>query len=483
MNVEANYNWRGDLIGYRRENTYIPLDLGNRDYYEIQKAIMAGECTVNEPTLGLITKVYDRHGIHSGYHTSFGFVTCRTDNHILQLINQQVNDGKCTIMNATEKPSVDASSKISTLVFCIMLEQAWPHISAEFHGEMSYTSHKGKTIQKSFQFSLKSLPIEQPQSKVNLVLAHYKAEHSMPINFQLLQFGVIEIKVPVKELRWLFMGERALIKEWLSPFVEDQLAQHYAQTGRKPSEGPDIAWLINNASSYLGHFITEFSNRIIEAFRNEYGLAPVHYISEENDRNNLVVLAVADSGKVRLHNFMFAGTNSFNLLGEWHQASLIRFQEMSGTKDYHRKIALERVSDMLKLGFHAESLALINAFLEVTIKKTLNFYLRESSKHGLYKLGYGRCLEIIEKIAQTHSDKWMFDKKFFMLLKCVREIYNQRNLYVHALELDEHVGRLTVIKRRQIELLLKDFIDIHEQQQFLTRLDHIANSANESHFC
>ncbi len=76
----------------------------------------------------------------------------------------------------------------------------------------------------------------------------------------------------------------------------------------------------------------------------------------------------------------------------------------------------------------------------------------------------------------------MFDKKFFMLLKCVREIYNQRNLYVHALELDEHVGRLTVIKRRQIELLLKDFIDIHEQQQFLTRLDHIANSANESHF-
>lgn len=386
MNVEANYNWRGELIGYRRENSVIPLDMANSDYYEIQKAILAGDCTVNEPSLGIITKVYNRHGIHSGYDTSFGFVSCRTDNRILQLINQQVDDGQCTIINATEKPSVDASLKISTLVFCIMLEQAWPHISTEFHGEMSYASHKSKTTQKSFQFSLINLPFEHPQSKVNLVLSHHKAEHLMPINFQLLQFGVIEIKVLVKELKWLFMGERTLIEEWLSPFVEDQLAQHYAQTGRKPSEGPDIAWLINNVSSYLGHFISEFSNRVIEAFKNEYGQAPVPYISEKNDRNNIVVLEVAESGMVRLQNFMFAETHSFNLLGEWPQSSLVRFQEMSGTKDYHRRMALQRVSDMLKLGFHAESLALINAFLEVTIKKTLNLNLRESSKHGLSEI-------------------------------------------------------------------------------------------------
>lgn len=482
MKVEAKYNWRGELVGYRRDNSHIPLDYSNTDFREIQDAISSGHCKVDEPTLGNITRAFDRNGICSGYNTAFGFVSTQNDSRLTKLIAEQIDDGRCVIINAPEPLCIDESLKVFALNFCVMLERPLPHITAEFHGEMSYSSNEKKTP-RTFEFNLKNLPIEQPCSKLNLVFSHYKVETLPHINSDLLQFGVIEVKVPVDQLRWLFQGERQLTHKLNYQFLHDLLAQHYAMTGRKPSEGPDIEWLINNVSNYLQHFIVEFCNRALEAFNYEYGQLPQPYVSEQIYRSNIIVFGCSKSGKVQLQNLSLRNNHSFSLSGEWSHYSIIRFQEESTTGDYLRKIALRRVSDMMQLGLHAESLALINSFLEVTIKKILRWATPIDSEYRKISesVGYKRCLEILEKIAEEHSNKIMFNESFAVSLKGIKNIYRQRNIYIHALELDEHIGRLTLSKRRLIESMLSEFIDIHRQQQFLMRLDFIVRDTDESH--
>jgi hypothetical protein len=88
MIVEAQYNWRGVLTGYRQENSSIPLDPRNSDFQKIQQALNQGACVVAEPTLGNIHKACDRHGEFSGYFTRFGFVPVYQDSHLLRLLSR-----------------------------------------------------------------------------------------------------------------------------------------------------------------------------------------------------------------------------------------------------------------------------------------------------------------------------------------------------------------------------------------------------------
>ena len=60
MIVEAQYNWKGVLTNYRQGESFVPLDLRNRDYQVIQQAIAKGECQINEPAIGNVNRAFDR---------------------------------------------------------------------------------------------------------------------------------------------------------------------------------------------------------------------------------------------------------------------------------------------------------------------------------------------------------------------------------------------------------------------------------------
>jgi hypothetical protein len=476
MIVEAQYNWKGVLTIYRRGDSFIPLDPRNRDYQEIQQAIADGECTINEPTLGNITRAFDRHGDFSGYHTRFGFVPNYLSNHLLELINAQIADGRCTVVDPSP---VEPLPKLDKLVFPMILEQPWPHIRADFHGELSYASSI-QSERRSFRFTLKNLPSES-SDKLDLLLKHHNIVNSSSWSLSPLQFGVIEIEVPIKELRRLFKGERPIVQAWLSPLLEDMIEQHYAQTCRKTSEGPDVAWLISHVNSYMGHFVVEFSNQILDAFWMEYGDSPVPYISEGSIGSNCVVLGYTTSGMARLNTLMWNNKQNHGLEGQWSPQALQRFEQHSRSDGFYQRTALRRVTEMVRLGFHAEALALLNAFLEVAIRSTLVRCVSESVTHAkcVANIGHTHRLGIIDAIFESHLSQqrnlYIFNDDFRNKLNGARAIYKSRNYFVHSLELPNSTGRLTLKDRRELESLFHNFVDYHEQNQFLMRLDCIAN--------
>lgn len=476
MIIEAQYKWNGELSGYREDNRFIPLDPRNVDFQKIQQAISDGQCSVAEPALGQISQANDRHGNCSGYHTRFGFVPNYADSHLLKLIDEQLADGRCVLHNPATSAQSEPEFKIQKLIFSIIFDQQWTNVSAPFFGELPYASH-AKAEQRLFKFTIDNLKFSS-SDKLQLLLKKHGVNEGFPISIYPAQFGLIEIEVPVAELRHLFKGEQRLINTWMLPFHADLLQQHFAQTRRKPKEGPDILWLISHVNLYMSHFVAEFCNKVIEAFRMEYGSNGIQYFSEKNDGYKTVVLSCSESGDFRFQSLMAASQNqSFNLSGEWHSSYLLRYEEQTKSIGFYQKTALSRVAEMVRLGFHAEALGPLNAFFEVVIRWALVNCVKDSVQHSELVLnsGHGYRLSILESMVNAGLDSYICDDYFQGCLLTIKTIYKNRNYYLHALQLPEVTGRLTLMDRRRLEDYFHGFLDVWEQNQFFMRLNGLAN--------
>jgi len=231
----------------------------------------------------------------------------------------------------------------------------------------------------------------------------------------------------------------------------------------------------------MGHFIVEFCNHVIEAFRREYGNVLISYLSEKNADFKTVVLGYSESGSARLQTLIVGSQNrSFNLSGEWPLSNLLRYEEEARSMNFYQRTALARVSEMVRLGFHAEALGPLNAFFEVAVRWALASCVRDSSKHYEFvmKMGHKPLLDILDSIANAQLNIHLFDDKFKERLLTVRAIYKHRNYYLHTLQLPDITGRLTLMDRRRLETQFHGFLDVWEQNQFFMRLNSIADDKN-----
>jgi hypothetical protein len=479
MIVEAQYNWRGFLTGYRQENSFIPSDPGNSHFQSIQLALNQGACVVVEPTLGSIHNARDRYGKLSGYFTRFGFVPVDQDSHLLGLIKEQIADGRCIVLEPLVKP-VEPDFDLERLVLCTILEQPWPHLKGPFKGAMAYASHE-HSAERTYHFTIRNLP-NAGSDRTQWLLAEHEIQIDSSISWSSLQFGVLEIDLPIRGLKQLFMGERKLAPSWLAPTLADCLEQHYAQTRRKPAEGPDIAWLIDQIGLYSGHFVVDFSNHIIDAFKREYGFQdrPMQCLTEGNAGSNPIVIGYSKTGSARLLRMVSIPSQNHGLIGEWSNESLKRYRDETKSPGFLHKTALMRVSEMVKLGFHPEALAPLNAYLEVAIQWALASCVMNNRDYvaAILNLGHKRRLEILSLIAKSSHDAFLFDDKFRGQITSAEAIYKNRNSYVHAMQLPGVSGRMTLSARRNMEALFHGFLDHFEQNQFLMRLQHIAEGTD-----
>lgn len=479
MIVEAQYNWRGALTSYRQENSFIPLDPNNSDYKKIQRAIIQGSCIVVEPTLGDIHKAFDRHGELSGYLTRFGFVPIHRDNHLFGLIQDQIADGRCNVLEALGKP-IEPEFILDKLVLCTIFEQPWSHLKGPFTGQLAYASHK-RCEERSYRFTIKNIP-SIAKDKVELLFTEHEIESDHPISTSLLQFGVLEVDLPIRGLKHLFMGERKLAPFWQSSALTDLLEQHYAQTKRKTTEGPDITWLIHNIGLYVGHFFVEFSNHVIDAFKHNYGYQdrPMQRLTEGNSGSNPIVIGYSKEGVARLQRMVLISSHNHGLEGEWNHDSLKRYQDETKSTTFLHGTALARVSEMVRLGFHPEALAPLNAYLEVAIQWALVNCVKDAPDQVaiLLKFGHRKRLEILSLISKSSHNPDLFNENFRNQVASAETIYNNRNSYVHEMRLPGISGRMTLEQRRNMETLFRGFLDYFEQHQFLMRLQHIAEGAD-----
>jgi hypothetical protein len=378
-----------------------------------------------------------------------------------------------------EKP-VEPEFNLEKLVLCTVLEQPWPHLRGPYKGELAYASHE-RSAERTYHFTIKNLP-SMATDKVQLLLAEHQIKNDWPISCSSLQFGVLEVELPIRGLKHLFMGERKLVPSWMAPTLGDMFEQHYAQTRRKPSEGPDIAWLIDQIGLYAGHFVVEFSNHIIDAFKREYGYQdrPMQCLMEGNAGSNPIVIGYSKDGRVRLQRMISIPTQNHGLIGEWNQDSLKRYQEETKSLSFLHRTALARVSEMVRLGFHPEALAPLNAYLEVAIQWALASCVMNNRDHALavLSLGHRKRLEILSLIARSEHAPLLFNEDFRERVASAEAIYKNRNSYVHAMQLPNVTGRMTLGERRQMEALFHGFLDYFEQNQFIMRLQHIAEDTD-----
>jgi hypothetical protein len=476
MIVEAHYKWNGDLSNYKRENSFIPIDPGNTDFQEIQKLISEGNCTVLEPLVGSVYRSYDKHGLFSGYRTRFGFVPDDNKNPLLKLIKKQILDGSCTVIDPKMQPALEMRPNLSKLIFPVILDAPWPFIQDKFHSEFCYSSNQ-KSTKYAYQFTIRNLP-EKTSYIYQSLLEDYQIDKPDLIPGPKLQFGLIEIEVPISRLRKLFFEQKNNGTESMNSMISDMLDQHYLETQRKKSEGPDISWLISNAHNYTKHFVVEFSNQVIEAFRTEFGKSAIQYLPEIRLNQDMLVMGCNESGVLSLQSHTSCRSHSFDLNGEWHPSSLIRYEERNQSATYYQETALQRVSEMIQFGFHVEALGPLNAFLEVIFHWALLSSIHDNQIYSewLKKIGHRVRLEILELIANSNLNAYIFNTKFKENILNAKQIYKHRNDYIHTLNLPEITGRLTLIDRRKLELLFNSFLDHHERNQFFIRISAIAEN-------
>ncbi|MBD1904815.1 hypothetical protein NDI37_18400 [Funiculus sociatus GB2-A5] len=273
MEVTPNYNSEGHLISYQQGDKFVPIADGNQEYQMIKEAIENGTCIVKEPIIEEVTRTYDQKKNWSGYRWRGMFVPIDENNHLYQRIDKAIKDATCIVNEPKEEYSA-TSSKIKTIIFCILFDQPWHRVNGCYEGNMPYRSNSNAKY-VDYNFRLINLPINEKLNAANFLFEYYKiAKEKFPIEIP-MKIGILELEVPVKHLLKLFRTEKELLEENTANLIEDILKQNLRELGRKESEGANILVLIQYAKSYLENFIMELGNRIIEAYAGEYRELPI----------------------------------------------------------------------------------------------------------------------------------------------------------------------------------------------------------------
>lgn len=471
MIVERTY-WNGRLSGYQLDGSSVPLDRRNSDFQRIRHSIHSGACKVVEPALGAVHRRLDRSGQPSGYATRFGFVPDDQPSHLLRLIRDQIADGSCKVV---EPPKSGAVPRFEKLVASLVLAQPWPGLNSECRGELAYQA-KPESQKQLYRFTLRNLP-DEPIDRINELLKAHNVTLEPRFTYAPHKFGVLEIEIPTERLRSLYFTERIHLPAGTAELVASLAAQNLCESRRSPRDGPDIRWLIQCAYLYTSHFVVEFSNRVIDAFRLEYGRVPVSSTLEGYWREPTAFFGREANGTDHFLGFAsLANQQHTPVPAEWFADSLSRYDADAHSSTFLLRTALRRVADLVALGFHAEALAPLNAFLEVLVSESL-IYVSGSAHHlaqHVSRMGHAARLKLFAELAEADLLPIWYGEPFMRSLDAARKIYQHRNAYVHNLLLPDVIGRPTLLDRRAMEALFFRFIDFHEQQRVLQRFQSIA---------
>jgi hypothetical protein len=80
----------------------------------------------------------------------------------------------------------------------------------------------------------------------------------------------------------------------------------------------------------------------------------------------------------------------------------------------------------------------------------------------------------VKLIAKTWHNPHFFDDGSKERIASAETIDKNRNLYMHTLQLPNNIGKISLMRQRQLETLFHGFLDMYAQNQFLMRLQHIA---------
>lgn len=494
MEVTAIYDWEGNLSTYQWDNMSVPIAEGNRHYRMIKDAIADGTCIINEPLIEEVTAAYDRKGNLSGYRWNHIFIPVPIDEsrQFYRMVKRAIEDGSCIIKEPDPIQADKPVLKVETLIFCIFFDRPWPHLKSSYQGEMSYQSND-EAESRTYAFRLINVSSTGELDRFDLLFDFHPgiSKEQFPIEFP-LQSGILELEVPVRYLQKLFRNEKSQLEEDMIGFIDSIVMPHLWESGRSE---PETKYLISLGVFYLGNFIMEVGNRVIEAFTREYGGLPIGYIDKWKIYQETIVINKYEDGSHKLGAVSMQGKQSFGLSGKWPSwtSSLQQMSEPNNHPTHPYDYAVKRCRMLVKAGLHMEALCLVDALLEVNIRDVLCACMRsdpEVQQIILDRVNHKQQLEILKKIAKFADDEVIRSSDDYLAkIENARMIYKYRNAYLHELTLFEEgtqgsnsnkMQYLTVKQRRYLEELMQGFIDVNESRWWFSMQRRLADGKDSS---
>jgi len=458
--VTRAFNWKGELTGYRVENSFIPLDERNVDARALAERIAAGECVVLDPQIKLAFPVHDKKGTLTGYDTDAGFIPADPNNALFKILRRAIENRSCEL---GQENLIDAPPKITALIFCIHFARPWPHLVGPLWRNWEYRPTENSHL-REFRITILNLPAEPDDLLQHIATSLESSEPTGLYQLIPLRNGLLEIEIPVASLGALFRGERTVGFGWISDHLEDSLQRELVRSGRSTRDGPGIEWLLVHAREYLSRAIVDITNGVISAFCREYGGNIVGYLTEEAFHRSTFVFATRENASNTFYSLNVQPAHSFQLQGEWRVRPLTP-ASIELNRQLNTDGALLRIRGLIEAGFPHEALSVANAYLEIIAMPVALAAINgdQEAARAVIASGYRDRLEIIESTAVAEPKGYIADA-LLKFIQVAKSIYPHRNDYMHDLRSVEHEYWRTVDVDRQARILLAPLLDVFEMR-------------------
>ena len=471
------YNWKGEIIGYQYNNSFIPTDKRNHHYKMLLEDIKDGKCIVNEPDIKEVEKAYDKSNELSGYIYMGMFIPCDNENNLYKLIEKLIEEKTCLIVENKK----EQTKKIDSFIFNIVFRYPWKGISNVSENQIKYPIEESNGM----YYKVRYVNLNQNNNVINSINSFYNIEQnnfSNIENYNLVQYSMLEITIPVNKLKKIF---KYLCKND-TMMLKDELEMHFKQTKRLKKEGPDISWLINYAPIYLKDAVIDIGNRAIEAISFEYLDFNIKHINERNYHNNTIVIKKYVDNSVEIPIISEINFDCYSYNADFKQnSSGMQIANNSGASniyDYKYK-ALPRfkIAKLMKNGFILEALSLLNSYLEVSFKLLLCQCVNNDRKKSeiIMSLGHRHRMEIIKEIIKNEYVSNELGKSFNKYLENAKKIYVHRNDYIHDLELPEKSLFMTNVARNKLVNLMLEFVEPYNSYRFELNMSCFSNGVSK----
>jgi len=476
------YDWRGDLIGFQCDEHYswVPVEPTLHAYRDLMQKIAARECILQEPHITNVEKAYNRKHVFNGYLYSGMFIPLDNANYLCSLIETSIQNGICRVSESVQHKV----EMIDSYRVCVTFQSPWRSLESIYEADIAYPTND-KAAPNDYHVRYFNLSMEC-SDELDLLSKYYSTHNPYPSPIIRPQFrlAILEISIPVKQLRSIFRIQKKL--KTLPEFILDMCEMHLQHTDRSQKEGPSVDWLIQYFPMYSYDVVADIGNRAITAISLDGWDETPKYISQKYYSENHIIYKIHSSGKEELAYFQLNKIDNKFLSGAANVSSTVQHanETQSPQFDYavkYKRLPLLRIRQLMSLGLTVEAISLLNSYLEVTFKHMLwkcllnnSSSLSLKSQCGISAIngwGYKKSLEVIREVVDAECLNAACTAIFRDYLEKAKSIYKHRNLYLHDLELPDNKSLISHALRTSLEILMNTFVEPYSSHQFEIALD------------
>lgn len=426
----GNYFPNGEVCSYKIKNTFIPI--GN-DNFNIIKVYLESHNIDEIIDLKWVQEIKNENGFLY-YNTNLGsFID--SDNKLTQKIKEMIKDKTISIKNQEKYISTDEVEVNVFLPVCFSLSKITPAKSIN-----SYILDS-EYLELPFKLNMEIIKnIEEDFFNNNLIIQTHFIKNTKG---NILRFK-IDKKTIVKLYKWS--------KQYTGDTLKEELEFDYKLFKRAKSKGPRYQWCYENYQEFLWAPIIFATNKIIYMINNQARKKTMGLLTKDKMGDMVCIKKIYSNSTSSVSPF-------FSLRDE----QITIYPQELNWEHKPLDIAIQRIRFLFDQGLYFESIVVTQAVIESIISGMFENNARElkwGEQHGALRKYFNPTF---------HNDSKLKE----LLNGGLQKIYKYRNDFAHDYLEHEPKYIFDLKKYQEIEELLKPFIDVFENMNFLREVDQM----------